>query len=68
MLTFVPYFTTNEFNNWLVKGDTVFYKAKGDFPDNNDTVNAIMEKWEKDNPQPTVTVADKADHFDYVKI
>lgn len=67
MLTFVPYFTTNTFNEWMNSGDLVYYKALADFPNRRDTVNSIMEKWENDHPQPPVSVADLADHFDYVK-
>lgn len=67
MLTFVPYFVKKEHNNWLDAGDAVYYKAKDDFRDNKQKLDSIMEKWEKENPEPVVTVADMADHFDYVK-
>lgn len=30
-------------------------------------IDSVMTKWEKENPEPAVTVADMADHFDYVK-
>ena len=26
-----------------------------------------MDKWEKDNPEPKVTIPDMADHFDHVR-
>jgi len=67
MLTFVPYFTRKEMYDWMNRGDEVYYKAEKDFPGNRDTVNAIISKWEEDNLAPVVTVADMADHFDYVK-
>lgn len=67
MLTFVPYFVKKEHNNWLDAGDAVYYKAKDDYRDNKQKLDSIMEKWEKENPEPVVTVTDMADHFDYVK-
>jgi len=67
MLTFVPYFTTNEFNKWMNKGDAVYYKGIADYPNDKNKVDSIMEKWEKENIMPLVTVADMADHFDYIR-
>ncbi len=67
MLTFVPYFTTNSFSKWMKTGDDFYYDLKEKYPDDKTKVSAGIKKWETDNPQPTVTVSDIADHFDYVK-
>lgn len=67
MLTFVPYFVKKEYKNWLDKGDSVYYKLEKEYSGNRDSMNLAMDKWEKDNPEPIVTVADMANHFDYVK-
>jgi membrane dipeptidase len=67
MLTFVPYFTREPFNDWMTRGDTLYYRTLRNFPGNKDTLNAIMEKWEREDIAPVVTVADIADHFDYVR-
>lgn len=67
MLTFVPYFTAQKHSDWLDMGDAVYYKAVADHAGNKDSVNAIMEQWERDHPEPVVTIADMAEHFDYVK-
>ncbi len=67
MLTFVPYFTTNEFSKWMKTGDDFYYDLKKKYPDDKAKVNAGIKKWETDNPAPMVTVSDIADHFDYVK-
>ncbi|MBL0355691.1 MAG: dipeptidase [Chitinophagaceae bacterium] len=67
MLTFVPYFVKNEHTLWLDAGDTVYYKAKAEYPGQKEKVDSIMEKWEGENEEPVVTVADMANHFDYVK-
>ncbi len=67
MLSFVPYFVKKEHKDWLDAGDAIYYKAEKDFAGNRDSMNRIMDKWEKENPEPLVTVADMANHFDYVK-
>lgn len=67
MLTFVPYFVKKEHKNWLDAGDAVYYKAEKDFAGNRGSMNVVMDKWEKENPEPLVNVADMANHFDYVK-
>lgn len=67
MLTFVPYFVKKEHKSWLDYGDAVYDKAIADYPNNRAKLDSIMEKWEKENIEPVVTVADMADHFDHIK-
>ena len=67
MLTFVPYFTTEPFRRWMAEGDSLYYTTREQYPGDTARLNRVMEKWEKENAMPTVTVADMADHFDYVK-
>jgi len=67
MLTFVPYFVKKQHSRWLDAGDAVYYKTKADYPDDKLKLDSMMTKWEKEHPEPLVTVADMADHFDYVK-
>lgn len=67
MLTFVPYFATPTHANWLQTGDDVYYKSLKDYPNTPAKTDSIMMQWEKDNPEPIVTIADMADHFDYAK-
>ncbi len=67
MLTFVPYFTTNEFSKWMKAGDVFYYDLKKKYIDDKTKVNAEMKKWEQENLQHKVTISDIADHFDYVK-
>ena len=67
MLTFVPYFVKKEHTNWLDEGDSIYYKTIADYPDDRKILDSIMTRWENENPQPLVTVADMADHFDYVR-
>jgi membrane dipeptidase len=65
MLTFVPYFTTNKFNAWTKEGDSLYYATLKNFPGDTTILGQIMDKWEGNIPE--VTVSDMADHFDYVK-
>jgi membrane dipeptidase len=67
MLTFVPYFVKPQHDKWLQAGDMVYYKSLDDYPTNRAKTDSIMSQWEKDNPEPIVTIADMADHFDYAK-
>ncbi|HEX2629783.1 MAG TPA: dipeptidase [Chitinophagaceae bacterium] len=67
MLTFVPYFVKKEHSAWLDAGDSIYYKAKALYSHNKMKMDSLMDRWEQDNPQPVVDIADMADHFDYVK-
>jgi membrane dipeptidase len=67
MLTFVPYFTTNEFSKWMTEGDSLYFKTIRNYPGDTVKLNAIMDRWDNDNPKPIVTIQNMADHFDYVK-
>lgn len=67
MLDMVPDHTTNVFAKWVKNGDSIYFSTQNQFPDDNQKLKDVMTHWEKDNPKPTVTVSDIADHFDYVK-
>jgi membrane dipeptidase len=67
MLTFVPYFTRIEHAKWLDEGDKLFYALEKKHGGDRAKMNPEMDAWEAKNPQPVVTVADMADHFDHVK-
>jgi len=67
MLTFVPYFVKKTHADWLDAGDAEYYAAKEKFAQQPQKIDSIMLQWEKQNPEPAVTVADLADHFDYVR-
>lgn len=67
MLTFVPYFTTNAHAKWLADGDKVYFEQQKLHNGDVEKMAPVMDKWEKDNPEPKVTIADMADHFDHVK-
>ena len=70
MLTFVPYFTVKEHMDWLNRNDSIgdeLYKRSIQNPGDSLEFDKIYAKWQTDNPEPVVTIADLANHFDYVK-
>jgi membrane dipeptidase len=70
MLTPVPYFISNRFNNWLNDlndFENTLRKRYQENPADSLLLDNLHLKWEKNNPSPIVTVSDMADHFDYVK-
>ncbi|MES1181528.1 MAG: membrane dipeptidase, partial [Flavobacterium sp.] len=68
MLDMVPDHTSNEFARWVNNGDSVYYTIKKQYPGDKQKLKEIMNKWEIDNPKPTVSISNIADHFDYVKM
>lgn len=67
MLTFVPYFVKIEHAKWLDEGDKLYYALEKKHRGDRKKMDPEMDAWEKQYPQPIVTVADMADHFDHVK-
>ena len=70
MLTPVPYFTKKEHNDWLDKSDSLSTELRERFkinPADSTELDKIAIKWEQEHPIPVVTIADFANHFDYVK-
>lgn len=64
MLSFVPFFVTQDFADWFDTYETVYDSLKK--TDKNNAKQKI-EEWKKSNPAPKVTVSDLADHFDHIK-
>ncbi len=64
MLSFVPFFVTQDFADWFDTYESVYDSLKK--TDKNNAKQKIDE-WKKMNPAPTVTISDLADHFDHVK-
>lgn len=67
MIDMVAEHTTTAFGNWAEAGDSVYYSIKAKFPGDKIKLNEVMVQWEKDYPMPVVSVADVANHFNYVK-
>lgn len=70
MLTLVPYFTLKKHMDWMNKHDIIadeLYRRFTQNPGDSTELEKISTQWEIDNPEPVVTIADLANHFDYVK-
>jgi membrane dipeptidase len=66
MVTFVPYFVSQECADWLV-GLRAEVVARGGDPAQLSAVFGLRPSWEKDHPMPSATVAQVADHIDHVR-
>ena len=66
MVTFVPFFVSQECTDWFtaLRAEVA---ARGDDPANLSAVYALMPSWERDHPLPPATVAQVADHIDHVR-
>ena len=70
MLTPVPYFTVNKHRDWINIRDSIgdeLYRRFKQNPGDSLELDKIHEQWDKENPQPVITIADMANHFDYIK-
>jgi len=67
MATFVPYFATREFSDWLARGDAYWEQLLEQHAGDRARVDPLMDAWERDNPQPPVGVADIADHVEHIR-
>ncbi|MBS0619414.1 MAG: membrane dipeptidase, partial [Spirochaetes bacterium] len=67
MLDMVADHVTNQFGRWMKEGDEIYFATKKKSPDDKAFLKHVMAEWESKNPMPRVSVADVADHFDYVK-
>ena len=67
MIDMVAEHSTTAFGKWAEAGDSVYYSIKEKFPGDKVKLKEVMMQWEKDYPMPVVTIADVANHFDYVK-
>jgi membrane dipeptidase len=66
MVAFVPFFVSQECTDWFT-ALKAFAAARGLDPDNLGAVFGLIPEWEKDNPQPSATLAQVADHIDHVR-
>lgn len=67
MIDMVAEHVSDAFNKWANEGDSLYYAVKKNYPRNKEKLKQAMKDWEEKNAMPVVTVADVADHFDYVK-
>ncbi len=66
MVTFVPFFVSQECTDWF-SGLKEFAAGQGLDPDNLGDVFGLLPDWEKGNPRPDATLAQVADHIEHVR-
>jgi membrane dipeptidase len=66
MVTFVPFFVSQECADWF-SGLRAEVAAGGGDPANLSVVFGLMPSWEKEHPLPPATIAQVADHIDHVR-
>ena len=66
MVTFVPFFVSQECADWLT-GLRAEAAARGADPSKLSEVFAVLPSWEKAHPMPPATIAQVADHIDHVR-
>ena len=66
MVTFVPFFVSQECTDWFtaLRAEVA---ARGGDPANLSAVFARLPSWEKDHPMPPATIAQVADHIDHIR-
>jgi membrane dipeptidase len=67
MVSFVPGFTTPEAAAWDAAQEAEAERLRALTPGNDTAVKAGTDAWTAAHPQPSVTVAQVADHVDYVR-
>jgi len=67
MVSFVPGFTTRAAMAWDTAADAEEARLTAATPNDPAAVAAALGRWKAASPQPTVTVADVANHIDHVR-
>lgn len=67
MIDMVPDHASNAFGKWMKEGDSLYFTTKAQFTGDKKKLQQVMAEWDSKNPMPKVSIADVADHFDYVK-
>ena len=67
MVTFVPGFLSPEVAAWGRRETLEENRLREQFPSDADKVDQAMVTWRKANPAPRATLAQVADHIDYIR-
>jgi len=67
MVTFVPGFISQAVADWSVTYAAQQQLLRAQFPTNTNYVNAGLERWRGDNPEPRATLKQVADHIDHIR-
>ena len=67
MVTLAPYFTTAAHWEWFSKGEAKWAELKRLHGADTAAARDAMERWDREHPEPTVSIGDVADHIDHVR-
>jgi len=67
MINFIPFYISQEHADWLTKAENDWKMKVNELKDTTAADKYYTGIWLKQNPEPTVSVADVANHFDYIK-
>lgn len=67
MVTFVPGFINETVRQWDARKEGEKARLERLHPGDAERVEAGMEAWKADNPEPRATIADVADHIGYIR-
>lgn len=67
MINFIPFYISQEHADWIAKAENNWKIKVNELKDTAAADKYYNEIWLKQNPEPIVSVADVANHFDYIK-
>ncbi len=67
MVTFVPGFISQAVADHGARRNTHTQMLRSQFPNNEAYVNAGLERWRAENPEPKATLSQVADHIDHIR-
>jgi membrane dipeptidase len=67
MVTFVPGFISQEVADYGARQTSQRNLLTTQFPSNQAYVNASLERWRAENPEPKATLSQVADHIDHIR-
>jgi len=67
MVSFVPGFVSQEVADWNLKRQSQLSLLRAQYPSNQAYLDAGLERWLAENPEPRATVAQVADHIDHIR-
>jgi membrane dipeptidase len=67
MVTFVPVFVNEPLRQWRLVHAAERVRLQRLHPDDQNAIDVGLNAWLDANPQPVVTLADVADHIDYIR-
>jgi membrane dipeptidase len=67
MITFVPGFISQAVADHGTKSTAQQQSLRAQFPSDEAAVNAAMDRWRAENPEPRATLSQVADHIDHVR-